>query len=235
MKIINIGNIAVNNYLIHTSKGWLAIDTGYAGNFKRFSRKLIDQSIKITDIKYIVLTHAHDDHAGFLRELMGATHAQLIVHAKAPERLLAGHNQLIGGCSSLIAKVFVEGMRFVGKAKHEFPAIDVRNTATIWDGSSQPLLKDGIPMRLLYLPGHTADSIGLLSENGELFCGDAAMNGFPSIKRNIIWIENLADYSSSWDHMIAANAETIYPSHGKPFPAYDLKRFRESHNSIVLR
>lgn len=68
-----------------------------------------------------------------------------------------------------------------------------------------------------------------------MFCGDAAMNGIPSIKRNIIWIENLADYSRSWDYMIATNAKTIYPSHGKPFPAYDLKRFRKFHNNITLR
>lgn len=235
MKIIDIGNLVVNNYLVHTSKGWIAIDTGYAGNFDHYCRTLLQQSIALTDIKYIVLTHAHDDHAGFLGELLGATQAQLIVHAKSPERLLAGHNQWIGGCSSLLAKVFVEGMRLAGKGKHEFPAIDVRNTATIWDGSLQPLLDNGIPLRLLHLPGHTADSIGLLSEDGELFCGDAAMNGFPSIKRNIIWIENLAEYSSSWDHMIAAKAKTIYPSHGKPFPADDLKRFRRFHSNIVLR
>ena len=235
MNIINIGNIVVNNYLIHTAKGWLAIDTGYAGNFDRYCRKLKAHSIPLTDIKYIILTHAHDDHAGFLSELINSTHAQLILHTKASERLLTGHNPWIGGCSNLIAKTFVEGMRFAGKAKHEFPAIDVRNTATLWDGISQPLLDDGIPIRLLFLPGHTADSIGLLTKNGELFCGDAAMNGFPSIKRNIIWIENLTDYSSSWNHMIAADAKTIFPSHGKPFPADDLKRFRKYHSNIILR
>lgn len=235
MDIINIGNFAVNNYLVHTQKGWIAIDTGYAGSFERYCKQLKERSISLTDIKYIILTHAHDDHAGFLSELLKSTQAQLILHDKAPGRLLTGHNQWIGGCSGLFAKVFVEGMRLVGKAKHEFPAIDVRNSATVWDGSSQPLLDDGIPIKLLYLPGHTVDSIGLLLDTGELFCGDAAMNGFPSNKRNIIWIENLDDYSRSWDRMIDANAQMIYPSHGKPFPASDLKQFRKYHNNICLR
>jgi glyoxylase-like metal-dependent hydrolase (beta-lactamase superfamily II) len=35
----------------------------------------------------------------------------------------------------------------------------------------------GLPIRILFLPGHTCDSMGLLlEETGRLFCGDAAMN-----------------------------------------------------------
>lgn len=235
MKIINIGNRVVNNYLILTPKGWLAIDTGYAGGFERFSNGLKAHSISFSDIKYIFLTHAHDDHAGFLGELMNATHAQLIVHHYAVERLLCGHNQQIGGCSGVLAKIFVNSMVLFGKGKHEFPAIDVSHRATLWDGTNQPFIEQGIPLKVLALPGHTSDSIGLLSEDGELFCGDAAMNGFPSVKRNIIWIENLEDYRSSWDAMIKAKARTIFPSHGKPFPSSDLEKYRPYLNNMVLR
>lgn len=235
MKIINIGNRVVNNYLLLTPKGWLAVDTGYAGGFRRFVNGLAAHSIDISEIKFIFLTHAHDDHAGFLGELMNATEAQLIVHTHSVERLLAGYNQRRGGCSGILAKVFVESMRLVGKGKHEFPAIDVSKRATIWDGTAQPLLEQNIPLKILALPGHTSDSIGLLSEDGELFCGDAAMNGFPSIKRNIIWIENLDDYRNSWDRMIKAGAGTIFPSHGKPFPSQDLEKYRPYLKKIVLR
>lgn len=235
MKIINIGNRVVNNYLLLTPKGWLAVDTGYAGGFRRFVNGLAAHSIDISEIKFIFLTHAHDDHAGFLGELMNATEAQLMVHTNSVERLLAGYNQRRGGCSGILAKVFVESMRLVGKGKHEFPAIDVSKRATIWDGTAQPLLEQDIPLKILALPGHTSDSIGLLSGDGELFCGDATMNGFPSIKRNIIWIENLDDYRDSWDRMIKAGAGTIFPSHGKPFPSQDLEKYRPYLKKIVLR
>jgi flavorubredoxin len=40
MEIINIGNHVVNNYLIKTSKGYVVVDTGYAGNYNRFCKKL---------------------------------------------------------------------------------------------------------------------------------------------------------------------------------------------------
>ncbi|MGB4660886.1 MAG: MBL fold metallo-hydrolase, partial [Mobilitalea sp.] len=194
-----------------------------------------EHSIDVSDIKFIFLTHAHDDHAGFLGELLKATHAQLIVHAQSPERLMTGHNQPIGGCSGRLAKIFVEGMSLAGKGKHGFSVVDVLRDATIWNGTSQPLLEQEIPLRILALPGHTLDSIGLLSEDGELFCGDAAMNGFPSVKRNIIWIENLENYRHSWTTMIKTNAKTIFPSHGKPFSFKDLKKYHSHLQTIILR
>lgn len=66
------------------------------------------------------------------------------------------------------------------------------------------------------------------------FCGDAAMNNFPSIKRTIIWIENPDDYKQSWEKMIALNQKMIYPVHGKPFPTEDLKKYRAYLDKIRL-
>lgn len=47
---------------------------------------------------------------------------------------------------------FVEGMRLVGKGKHGFPAIDVSKQAMIWDGSTQPLLEQDIPLKYWPFP-----------------------------------------------------------------------------------
>lgn len=43
--------------------------------------------------------------------------------------------------------------------------------------------------KILFTPGHTSDSISLKFGN-IIFCGDAAMNGVPSLKRITIWIED---------------------------------------------
>ncbi len=234
MDMINIGNFMMNHYLLKIPDGYIAIDTGYAGNFDRFCKGLKVKNIELKKIRYIMLTHAHDDHAGFLGELLQATDAPAIVHKDSPERLAFGHNLSIGGCPTSVAKAFFICMRIAGRGKHEFPAVDVSGRAIIWDGNGQPLREQGIPFDILALPGHTADSIGLMAD-GDLFCGDAAMNGFPSIKRTSILIENLRDYAGSWDSMIRSNAKNIYPSHGRPFPVSDLIRFRKSVDGIRLR
>jgi len=235
MDMINIGNIVMNNYLFKIPNGYMAIDTGYAGYFGRFCKGLKEKNIELKKIRYIFLTHAHDDHAGFLEKLLQATDASTIVHKDSPQRLALGHNLSIGGCPTAFAKAFFSCLRIAGKGKHEFPAVDVSGRAIVWDGNGQPLRERGIPLDILALPGHTADSIGLLSDDGDLFCGDAAMNGFPSIKRTTIWIENLKDYTGSWDSMIRSNAKTIYPSHGRLFPVSDLIRFRKFVDGITLR
>jgi len=73
MEIINVGNFMVNNYIIKTSKGYIVVDTGYAGNFNRFCKRLKEHGIALEEIKFIFITHAHDDHVGFLNELIRNT------------------------------------------------------------------------------------------------------------------------------------------------------------------
>ena len=236
MKIVNIGNRVLNNYLVETDKGWVAVDTGYAGGMSRFMAGLRKNGISPQDIKYIFLTHAHDDHAGYLEELMQATGATVVMDSLAPERLLAGHNQWIGGCSGRLAKFFVSAMSLAGKGKHKFPAMDVRGieNVVLWDGTRQFLKEQGLPLTFVSLPGHTADHIGLLTAAGALFCGDAAMNGFPSVHHNIIWIEDLAAYRKSWNTMIESPAKEIYPSHGRLFPKQDLIRFYKHLEALKI-
>ena len=90
-----------------------------------------------------------------------------------------------------------------------------------------------LPFEVVKTPGHTADHISMLKD-GILFCGDAAMNNFPSIKRTIIWIESLEQYKQSWEKMIVLNPKMIYPSHGKPFPTKDLVKYQSHLDGIKL-
>ena len=90
-----------------------------------------------------------------------------------------------------------------------------------------------LPFQVIETPGHTTDHIALLKD-GILFCGDAAMNNFPSIHRVIIWIENLQQYIHSWETIININPVMLYPAHGKPFQTTDLKIYFQSLNQIRL-
>ena len=103
MTLINLGNRVVNNFLISSDIGYILIDTGYAGSFPRFMKKLEKNHIRPEEIKYIFLTHAHDDHAGFLNDVLSATDADVILHSKAVDGLKKGQNSFEGGCSSRLA------------------------------------------------------------------------------------------------------------------------------------
>ncbi|WP_406539346.1 MBL fold metallo-hydrolase [Fibrobacter sp.] len=234
MTIYNIGNRVVNNYLFAIDEGYILIDTGYENGFARFQRNLKKLNIQPSEIKFIFLTHAHDDHAGFLNKVLAITNAKVILHPKAIERLKSGQNSFEGGCSSMLAYIFCKLFALFGKSEHKFPPIKDEYLNRLITTDSQEFRNLNLPIQAFETPGHTADHISLLKD-GILFCGDAAMNGFPSIKRNIIWIENLQDYRKSWEKMIAFNPAKIYPSHGKPFDVNDLKRFIKSIDKIKLR
>lgn len=108
VEVINIGNRIMNNYILKCENGCIVIDTGYEGGFERFSMRLSSNGLSPSDISFIFLTHAHDDHAGFLGELLDKTEAPLILHSKAVERLMEGHNRFTGGCSSRLAQLLLK-------------------------------------------------------------------------------------------------------------------------------
>jgi glyoxylase-like metal-dependent hydrolase (beta-lactamase superfamily II) len=225
IKIHNIGSYFVNNYLIETSLGIIGIDTGYPGGFSKY-KKRFEKILPLSELKFIFLTHHHDDHSGFLNELIEATHAQIILHPAAIPLLAEGKNNTPpgSGYSSFPASIF-------GKFKKDFsfpPVVVPKDrTITVCSEEQQPFEELGLPLKILTLPGHTSDHIGLfLHDCGIMFCGDAAMNAVISVARHTIWIDDKTEFSLSWDKMIACNPKKIYPAHGRPFNPKDLIKYR---------
>ena len=224
LRIHNIGGYVVKNYLLETPIGWIAIDTGYPGGEGIFLKRF-QELTPLDNLKYIFLTHAHDDHAGFLAALLSKTTAKVILNPMGIPALENGRsNEPPGaGYSSWPASLF---SKF--KKDFSFPPVKLGDRAVFVSSEADQVFKAmGLPLRILFLPGHTSESIGLfLEETCELFCGDAAMNAFISVARHTIWIEDAQEFGKSWDKMLALNPTKIYPFHGTPFPPKDLVRYR---------
>ena len=224
IRIHDIGNYALRNYLLETPLGWIAIDSGYAGGLDRYLKRF-SKLAPIEAIRYVFLTHSHNDHAGFLGELLEKTGARLIASEQSLPRLASGANAMPQGTGFISPGVrMLSGMM----QNSAFPPVlPDASTHIVSSEGDQPLLAAGFPIRILTLPGHTADSIALLlEETGELFCGDAAANFLLAPARFSILIENLPAFGKSWDKMLAAKPTRIYPSHGNPFSPEDLARYR---------
>ena len=227
----------MNTYVYPCEEGYIMVDTGYEHSLKDIERKLNQKNISLTDIKYVFLTHAHDDHAGFLNELLSkTTDLKVIISDKSMETLKKGQNSFVGGCSTLLAWIFCKLMGIVGKAEHRFPTIEDKyddRFIEITENNKNELEKI-LNGKILFTPGHTADSISLKVEK-IIFCGDAAMNGFPSVKRLIIWIENVYQFKQSWDVILNTDAEKIYPAHGMPFDKNDIRKYIHKIQNVSLR
>lgn len=179
--IQNLGGRIVNNWLYRYADGYVLIDTGYENGYKHFCKQLKKKGIAPQDIHYLFLTHAHDDHAGFLNELLAAIPNLTVI----ADENVHDSDKVLGG-------------------------------------------------KIIRTPGHTADSMSLLLNDGTLFCGDAAMNGFPSVNNVTIWAEDMRDFARSWEKIITLKPKKIYPGHGKPFPVSALQKNLAKLNKVKL-
>ena len=223
IRIHNIGSYVVKNYLLETPIGWIAIDTGYPGGETQFLQRL-STLCKVEDLKYIFLTHAHDEHAGFLAALLKEVSAKVILHQLAIPTLEVGESEEPpgSGYATRVAALFN-----ILKKSFTYPPVYLDDSIIINNEQEQFFKNLGLPLQIVFLPGHTADSIGLfLPEAGELFCGDAAMNAVISLARHTIWIDNVLEFQRSWDKIISLQPTKIYPSHGTPFSPKDLVKYR---------
>lgn len=237
MRTIQLGTPMVNSYLFPTLAGYLLVDTGYESSAEGFFRRLKSRGMTPGDIAWIFLTHAHDDHAGFLNQLLGRTRARVLLHPLAVERLKGGKNPPIGGCPNAQSAIACRAMGLFGQGTHTFPPLprELENRLIPLQGARRRELESVLGVRFLDTPGHTADSISLFNEDGSLFCGDAAMSGLPSRHHATIWMEDAAEYRASWRVLLDCEPRVIYPGHGRPIKPAALERDIHRLEGIVLR
>ena len=70
MELLNAGSRMMNTYLYEGPAGWVMVDTGYEDSLTAVTDRLRRRGLTLADLRCVFLTHAHDDHAGFLRALL---------------------------------------------------------------------------------------------------------------------------------------------------------------------
>ncbi len=225
---INITRIPLrftNVYLIPCQGGYLQVDTGYHRDYPAYRKAIQKAGLNLSDIKYLFLTHHHDDHAGFLNELAGETQLTVITNRYARDLLLIGKNdtsQGVGWVSPMVKMIITTLKRFDPQWTFAFPPFKMRDQDICIEGDDCEILrKIGISGDILYTPGHCVDHQSLLLDSGVLICGDSASSAllFAGTHYCTIVMSNMETAYQSWRKMLDAGAQTLYPSHGNPFPA----------------
>ena len=93
-------------------------------------------------------------------------------------------------------------------------------------GMAMSLADYGIPGKIIYTPGHSMGSVSVLLETGDAFVGDLAMNQFPlRLSPGLpIFADDLQEVKKSWRLLLERGVKTVYPAHGRPFPADIMRR-----------
>ena len=213
-----------NCYLFPVIEGYLLLDCGYDKDKKLLDKRLSALNINYSDIQYLFLTHHHDDHSGLTNYIVAQNpDVTVIMHHLCKDLIKTGMNERSengGWCS--------RGAKFVAEFYHKFhpewtlsfPPYAIRdNDYLIKDSGDTFLQHIGLRAKIIFTPGHTPDSISILDDKGNLFCGDGAANflKWAGTKYSPFYITDLNEYYKSWDKIIISGATIIYPAHGNKF------------------
>lgn len=80
LTVYRLGNSYVNWYVLHTSAGFVVIDTGLPQQWRQINHLLQQLGHSLTDVKHILLTHAHPDHLGTAEYIRQHSSATVWVH-----------------------------------------------------------------------------------------------------------------------------------------------------------
>lgn len=227
-EMVNLDGIKLaqtNCYLLKTKEGYLLIDCGNQVNRQVFLASIRKQNIALTDIHYLFLTHHHNDHCGLLPFLIAANPDITVIMSKTcADYLKTGHHfpsiheHYANPGLHLLIGLFA---RFNKHFSERFTPYSSRPQDRLIEGDNDTLLPElGINGKILYTPGHTLDSISLVTEQ-IAFVGDAARNllNFTGTPYQPILLYDLEACYRSWDKLLQEGVKTIYPAHGKPFRA----------------
>ena len=207
-------HLKVPCYLVRIKDGFVLIDTGDASDCVALEKFLDQAKVTPGNLKLILLTHGDFDHTGNAAFLQKKYGVKIAMHAddmgmiergdqgwnrKAkPDRVTAFGKTII-----IISSLFAKSV----KLNPFRPDIFVEN--------GYDLSTYGFDAKVLHLPGHSKGSIGILTAEGNLFCGDLLMNMFKPDFHFLI--DDLVDFDASIKKLERIEIKTVYPGHGKPF------------------
>jgi len=209
IKTITFGG--VNCYLLTTDTGFVLIDTGFSKNREDIEKELQSVGCIPGTLKLIVLTHGDFDHSGnaaYFREKYNVKIAMHIDDEGMVEKGDLFYNRNANFLMRIMGKImlfFLKG----GLKKDDLFTPDLH----IDDGYK--LSEFGLDATVLYVPGHSKGSIGILASTDDLFCGDLLENTKKPAKNSLI-ADKKAFYESV-EKLKELKISTVYPGHGEPF------------------
>ncbi len=212
---------AVNAFLIDEPGDLTLIDTGTPGSAEKILQAMRAIGKQPADVRHILVTHCHADHAGSLAELKQATGAPAYMHPNDAAMVRVGQTMRpMTPAPNLIARILVPFfMRF---APRTIPPVAIEHEVN--DGM-QLLAAGGL--KAIHAPGHCAGQLVFLwpRHGGVLFAADSASN-IVGLGLSLIY-EDLAGGKRSLAKIAHLDFEVACFGHGGAIVGGAASRFRQ--------
>ncbi|MFF1556152.1 MBL fold metallo-hydrolase [Streptomyces sp. NPDC058279] len=217
-----LGKHAVNAYLLLGRRPVL-VDAGTPGSGRLIHDRIADHGVNPGDLALIVITHGHIDHFGSAAELHGLTGAPIAGHVADLEPFRSGRARRPYLPTGPMGRLLNRNRRLHVAAEPFRPEILISGDTDLADF--------GLAARIMATPGHTAGSVSVLTEQGDLVAGDLVANSFmgliPGKPANPPFHDDPLRNLASLRAMLALNPTKLHVGHGVPLDPERVRRWAE--------
>lgn len=192
-------------FLIETNLELFLIDAGSPGHHEQVIT--IVKQLGMTNVKLIIITHAHYDHYGSASAIKRQTNSSIAVHHLDAESMQKGESPL--GTPRNRGVFFPPILWVLDKVNPlppTFPDILLK------DGDS--LVEFGLDAMVLHTPGHTNGHCCIVLRNGIVFAGDL-LGRVPYLKPQNLLATDWGQIPESIKKLKKVNPTKIYTGHSK--------------------
>lgn len=201
-----------NVYLLTSDKGLTLVDSGLTGEVNHIVDQMQEQGFILSQLRTIVLTHAHGDHAGGVMFLASHSGAKVLAHRDEVSYIESTKTMPMASLPQRLINWL--GERVI------FRRLPCKVDRILENGD---VIESLGGMKVIHTPGHTPGSICLYQpERQILFCGDALFNANPmtgkprfSLPPRMITVNNM-QARDSVRKLSALPIQVLCFGHGEP-------------------
>ena len=193
-----VGTAGLGAYLITTPQGHIVLDGGTPDDAPLIEKSIAALGFKLSDVKYLLNSHAHFDHCGGLGALKKASGARMVASRADAQILQAGHHGSYGA----------------GWAD-DFPPVHVDRIVN--DGDHVQL--DGTTLIAVLTPGHTKGCTTWTMQTNEagktynvVFYCSTSVPGYPLVN-NREYPNIVSDYEHSFEKLKKLRCDVFLANH----------------------
>jgi len=214
----------INSFLLVNSQGCILIDAGLPDTEGKIDDVLKKLNLNFTDIKLIIITHAHIDHAGNTAKIKSLSGAQVIAH-NGDLPYYTGEKKMHFCSTGWFGRLFSK----TGAIQTPYDAFEP--DILLSSNDTFNLNQYGINGKVIATPGHTEGSISVVIDNDKAFVGDLISSGI--LLGGIVrthkakrppFEDNPFQVSKELQSIADKGAETFFMGHGGPLPKKEVLR-----------
>jgi glyoxylase-like metal-dependent hydrolase (beta-lactamase superfamily II) len=214
----------VNGHLIRSEAGCVLVDTGIPGSERKIARALARHGLSFRDIKLIIVTHAHTDHAGSaacVRQLSGAP---ILAHQDDAD-FYSGKEKMSFCPTGMVGRLFLKTPLPHQSYEGFVPDIMMNN------GDPVNLQDFGVDGVVRHTAGHTPGSIAVDLVSQDALVGDLLASGiliggiaFTGHAIRPPFEDDPQTVARELNRMVQGGAKRFYLGHGGPLEATEVTR-----------